>query len=323
MKGVGVVHHHRISYQPHPLPLFLNRVYTSLVPYSFLYVYDRTDHLVHRHTHRVTRGTLLVCGRPDGRLTALTSAECSVNLSVNQASSIQSLGGTCESITIGHNPAKLQLTRMDIALGTHRPKFLCEQILDAVDDETAMKQHALASKVNSGSDPDENRGFFRRLLRGRTSQKEGDDESARLDRSSHSLKGAYLGLREQASSRRLLDRAGSKRILDSNEDLNGDPDLPTHVPANEEMNKKDSILAALIAESKHTNEIRSIFSAIDVDGSGTIELAEFVLAYTKAHPGMSSDEVEVIFHEGKEACSVILARGKVVCITHLHSCICL
>lgn len=55
------------------------------------------DHLVHRHTHRVVRGSLLVCGRPDGRLSALTSAEAMVCLSVSQASSIQSIGGTCES----------------------------------------------------------------------------------------------------------------------------------------------------------------------------------------------------------------------------------
>lgn len=43
------------------------------------------DHLVHRMTHRVVRGSLLACGRPDGRLVALTSAEQSVCLSVNQA----------------------------------------------------------------------------------------------------------------------------------------------------------------------------------------------------------------------------------------------
>lgn len=60
-----------------------------------------TDHLVHRHTHRVVRGSLLLCGRPDGRLSALTSLETSVCLSINQASSIQSIGGTCESVTIG------------------------------------------------------------------------------------------------------------------------------------------------------------------------------------------------------------------------------
>lgn len=51
------------------------------------------DHLVHRHTHRVVRGSLLVCGRPDGRLTALTTLEASTCLAVNQASSIQSIGG--------------------------------------------------------------------------------------------------------------------------------------------------------------------------------------------------------------------------------------
>ena len=59
------------------------------------------DHFVHRHTHRVVRGSLVICGRPDGRLSALSTAEAAVCLSVNQASSIQSLGSTCESITIG------------------------------------------------------------------------------------------------------------------------------------------------------------------------------------------------------------------------------
>jgi hypothetical protein len=62
------------------------------------------DHLVHRHTHRVVRGALLAVGRPDGRLNALTSAENTICLSVNQASSIQNYGVTCESITVGHSP---------------------------------------------------------------------------------------------------------------------------------------------------------------------------------------------------------------------------
>ena len=43
------------------------------------------DHLVHRHTHRVVRGALLAVGRPDGRMNALTGAENTVCLSVNQA----------------------------------------------------------------------------------------------------------------------------------------------------------------------------------------------------------------------------------------------
>lgn len=68
-----------------------------------------TDHLVHRHTHRVVRGSLLAMGRPDGRLNGLASAENTASLSLSQASSIQNWGVTCESITIGHNPCVLEV----------------------------------------------------------------------------------------------------------------------------------------------------------------------------------------------------------------------
>jgi len=89
------------------------------------------DHLVHRFTHRVVRGGLLAVGRPDGRLNALTAAENTCSLSVNQASSIQNYGVTCESITIGHNPAKLPLTANHIYLPRHRPRFLSEHIIES------------------------------------------------------------------------------------------------------------------------------------------------------------------------------------------------
>eukprot|EP00746_Dinoflagellata_sp_MGD_P157020 gnl/MRDRNA2_/MRDRNA2_86072_c0_seq2.p1 gnl/MRDRNA2_/MRDRNA2_86072_c0~~gnl/MRDRNA2_/MRDRNA2_86072_c0_seq2.p1 ORF type:complete len:1384 (+),score=218.41 gnl/MRDRNA2_/MRDRNA2_86072_c0_seq2:410-4153(+) len=102
-----------------------------------------TDHLVHRHTHKVVRGTLLACGRPDGRLSALTSAESSVCLSVNQASSIQSLGVTCESITVGHNPSKLPLSKNAIIIKGNRPNYLCEQLL--------IEQDGLASIQGANS----------------------------------------------------------------------------------------------------------------------------------------------------------------------------
>ena len=49
---------------------------------------------------------------------ALTTLEASTCLAVNQASSIQSLGGTCESITIGHNKSKLPLSHKAIFLET-------------------------------------------------------------------------------------------------------------------------------------------------------------------------------------------------------------
>jgi len=124
---------------------FLSKIFACSYSIAGLNVLsgNPADHFVHRHTHRVVRGSLLICGRPDGRLPALTSLEgvciasksllllffidvishqfylttsfhpyssASTCLSVNQASSIQSLGGTCESITIGHNRSKLPLS---------------------------------------------------------------------------------------------------------------------------------------------------------------------------------------------------------------------
>ena len=114
---------------------FLSKIFACSYSIAGLNVLsgNPADHLVHRHTHRVVRGSLLVCGRPDGRLTALTTLEASTCLAVNQASSIQSIGGTCESITIGHNMSKLPLSFRGIFLETHRPRFLCEKLLDDAD----------------------------------------------------------------------------------------------------------------------------------------------------------------------------------------------
>lgn len=44
------------------------------------------------------------------------------------------MGGTCESITIGHNMSKLPLTKKAIFLETHRPRFLCEKVLGDADE---------------------------------------------------------------------------------------------------------------------------------------------------------------------------------------------
>jgi len=134
---------------------FLSKIFACSYSIAGLNVLSAnpSDHLVHRHTHRVVRGTLLVCGRPDGRLSALSSAEASVCLSVNQASSIQSIGGTCESVTIGHNPFKLPLSARAIFLGRHRPQFLCEKILGEVDiEEEKARRQLLQTAV--ASDPD-------------------------------------------------------------------------------------------------------------------------------------------------------------------------
>jgi hypothetical protein len=94
-----------------------------------VYSANPSDHLVHRLTHRVLRGALLLCGRPDGRLMALTTAENAVCLSTSQASSIQSIGSTLESITIGHNPSTIGLCKDACFLKGNRKDFYCEVAL--------------------------------------------------------------------------------------------------------------------------------------------------------------------------------------------------
>ena len=105
------------------------------------------DHLVHRHTHRVVRGALLSVGRPDGRLNALTSAENTICLSVNQASSIQNYGVTCESITVGHNPFKLGLTANAIFIPTMRRAFMSEFILESEQARRGVKTTGLSASA--------------------------------------------------------------------------------------------------------------------------------------------------------------------------------
>ena len=60
---------------------------------------------------------------------ALTTAEASVCLSINQASSIQSIGSTLESLTIGHNPYAMGLAAHNLFLPGCRKQFLCENLL--------------------------------------------------------------------------------------------------------------------------------------------------------------------------------------------------
>eukprot|EP00963_Diacronema_lutheri_P013531 scaffold2639_cov361-Pavlova_lutheri.AAC.3 len=110
---------------------FLSKLFATSFTNTCINVHsgNPADHFVHRYTHRVMRGTLVACGRPDGRLSSLTALENSVCLSVNQASSIQHFGVTCESLTIGHNPVNLPLAAHNVFLPSNRPDYICEHLL--------------------------------------------------------------------------------------------------------------------------------------------------------------------------------------------------
>ena len=175
--------------------------------------------------HRVVRGSLLVCGRPDGRLTALTTLEASTCLAVNQASSIQSLGGTCESITIGHNDATLPLSYRGICLEDYRPKFLCKKMLDDQDKEALGRSICdnETESVLSSDDGTETKkklmGAHLPILKRALSRREstnGDDE---LSRSQHFLavlrRGSTSGDDNKIEQKQSLSRSSGALLGES------------------------------------------------------------------------------------------------------------
>lgn len=259
------------------------------------------DHLVHRHTHRVVRGTLAIIGRPDGRLSALSTSEAAVCLSVNQASSIQSWGGTCESITVGHNPFKLDLTINGIFLKRHRPLFLCERLLVETDASQENSADARRSSVKlsmqdelaSLERPLEWRTSVVRSVRNLFSRNSAADQSLHhsihlaIDcsvslarpkgRSAPALLGAYLNIEDKSD----LLLSNDKTSEDSNMD--------------EEKITVEDVVAEAISSRKWSSRLQSLFQTMDVDKDGVLNKDEFIAGIVKLNPKISIGEAEVMF----------------------------
>lgn len=273
---------------------FLSKIFARSYSIAGLNVIsgNPSDHLVHRHTHRVTRGTLLVCGRPDGRLAALTSAEMAVVLSMSQASSIQSLGGTCESVTIGHNSSETSLSYNDIFLRQCRPKFLCEQLLEESAPAASRSLRTLESSADT-TDLEEgapqnssSRGLripgLGWLTAGRDrllNLVEGDQDGGIMNRSSHSIKGDYLTMSRDSKPKK-------KR---------------TEKTATQKAATERNVLSAVVNDMTKQHEdmayLRGLFNEIDADGSGTIDCDEFVTLFERLKRKESKDKAMQLYHE--------------------------
>lgn len=271
-----------------PQEQFLSKIFACSYSIAGLNVLsgNPADHLVHRHTHRVVRGSLLICGRPDGRLPALTSVEASTCLSVNQASSIQSMGGTCESITIGHNKSKLPLSHKAIYLKSHRPLFLAEKILDNIDKhEDLVRQRKEKLKEEKKR---QKKGFSQiasYLMDTTTIGKRGEgrflelsmsrSRQAKMTRSSASLLGAYVNLERDARRKRV---SGDAHDIQQAEHMS-------------------NIIAAIIKEKQGIENTRRVFNGIDANGDGVISLEEFIAEYQKADDTISREHLGQLFKE--------------------------
>eukprot|EP00746_Dinoflagellata_sp_MGD_P036778 gnl/MRDRNA2_/MRDRNA2_18834_c0_seq1.p1 gnl/MRDRNA2_/MRDRNA2_18834_c0~~gnl/MRDRNA2_/MRDRNA2_18834_c0_seq1.p1 ORF type:complete len:797 (+),score=115.57 gnl/MRDRNA2_/MRDRNA2_18834_c0_seq1:116-2392(+) len=204
-----------------------------------------TDHLVHRHTHKVVRGTLLAVGRPDGRLSALTSTESAVCLSMNQASSIQNLGVTCESITVGHNPSKLPLSARAIFIKGNRPNYLCEQLLQDQEQEECASPKSLSSAALLGAFTN-----IRSAGRGNTIPTTVEEKVGMFNMQTH----------ENQRKKKELKAVFDSIDVDGSGTLNFEEFKEVFKKAGGKLDDK---------------ELRKLFDDADADGEGTLDFNEF------------------------------------------------
>lgn len=97
-----------VSYVHQILESFVSKLFSLSYGIASVDVHGANpkDHMLHRFGHRITRGTLVLLGRPDGRMDALKNAESNVLMTAKQAKGVQNYGIGAEVVTIGHNPSK-------------------------------------------------------------------------------------------------------------------------------------------------------------------------------------------------------------------------
>lgn len=259
---------------------FLSKIFACSYSIAGLNVLsgNPADHFVHRHTHRVVRGSLVICGRPDGRLSALSTAEAAVCLSVNQASSIQSLGGTCESITIGHNPFKLALSEKGIFLKRKRPLFLCERMLvenDAKEESSSGRASNSNATLERKSSWAQWCGLSRDMSSTMDRSVSQHDSSVRprvnKRRSAAALIGAYMNFEEGSPVEHSADEVGDESVT------------------------VEEVVESAIRERKWSDKARKLFQALDVDGNGFLSEDDFIRGAHAVKAGLSEDEARAIF----------------------------
>eukprot|EP00523_Entomoneis_sp_CCMP467_P020382 CAMPEP_0168849630 /NCGR_PEP_ID=MMETSP0727-20121128/11463_1 /TAXON_ID=265536 /ORGANISM="Amphiprora sp., Strain CCMP467" /LENGTH=1558 /DNA_ID=CAMNT_0008903533 /DNA_START=441 /DNA_END=5117 /DNA_ORIENTATION=+ len=251
------------------------------------------DHFVHRHTHRVVRGSLIICGRPDGRLSALASAEATVSLSVNQASSIQSLGATCESITIGtpqHNPFALPLTMKGIFLKRKRPLFFCERLVLESDVAEDQKHQNLGNRQQPSGTWTTPVAFLRSMIKRESVANEHHDLSLSRNRDS-SVRPRFHRRRSAAA---LL---GTFRNFDELEANVIESDGGEEMGANTDQELSVNVVVEEAIEAKKwSDHSRKLFGSFDLDQNGLLSEQRFVEGAQRLQPGLSEEELRAMFH---------------------------
>lgn len=212
-------------------------------------------------------------------MSALTSLETSVCLSINQASSIQSIGGTCESVTIGHNPFQLPLSKKAIFLDRARPRYLCQRMLTEMDLRTFTDKRRKET-IDLGTGKGKKAATNRKIIKAEELTESSRREFNSDGRSAAALQGAYHNLSKEATK-----GDTSRHISDS-----VSFEATQHDPLAD-------ILEQAINERQRATNMRSVFNEMDEDGNGKINADQFIKKYYLVDSTLSRDQVHKIFME--------------------------
>lgn len=211
-----------------------------------------------------------------------------MSLSINQASSIQSLGSTCESVTIGHNPFKLPLTARGIFLKRNRPLFLCEHLLGEGEGEDQQLDVSCNVPPTRRSTRRNNVTFLDETLRRTAYQLDSPNEP------DETLPSALAPinrppLMKHRSSTALL---GKYKTLETLRRLEDD-----HFLDESGRFPVSALLNAAIHERKWSDSARRLFEKLDVDKDAMLGLDEFVDGLSQLNSSRSKEDLTKLFHE--------------------------
>ena len=232
---------------------------------------------------------------------------------------------TCETLTLGHNPFELPLSKFGVFLPSNRPQFLCERMISG--GATVAEMEAPESP-NSGDTDGENGGANEmKTAPGLTRQKshffstsgafspnaqyDPDGEIDPLDRSEQ-------GALDRSGTSLDLDRSGSSRFRRRRKSKNANGSksssalLGAFESVFEEATKNDQTtvieqmvdaLSPRVAKAKEAQaaqknrELRAMFDAIDDDGSGELDKDEFAEAYVKVRADLTREQIDQLFDD--------------------------
>jgi hypothetical protein len=101
------------------------------------------------------------------------------------------------------------------------------------------------------------------------------------------------------------------------ESANNDVKDPTKIEKRSRVHSVENIVAELSTEKSGLDKLRKIFNEIDEDGSGEVDIDEFITGFQKTDPTMSADAARKLFEEADDDGSGFLDFDEFVTVSKM------